>query len=228
MGNRVTQAHRRIGALILTILVVLLLGKLVYEKNSGKMVEDNALVTEDLLKTMSVSGELLLRTQGKGAVFLSADETHLFFLENFKGWVAKKETSPLDLEPNLTLYLSLAGNYKVMFYESNPELAMVQRMNHYQYFKIPKGTYEKLTFEYSIRSYLVFEPLVAAIADGELSDRESVNDTPMNVEYKTAQIGNFTYYFYKEQGKYYVEAPYFFIKELSKDVYEKAIAAIPQ
>ena len=161
-------------------------------------------------------------------VFVSAEETRVFFVENLKGWVPLNDAPAEPLAPDLTLYLNLAEDYKVIFYGTNTEMAMVQNLNHYRYFKIPKGTYEKMAFDYSIRSYLVTEPLMNAIGDGVLSDVESLNETPINTNYKTAQIGNFTYYFYEKHGKYYVESPYFFIKELSKKAYDEAINAIPQ
>lgn len=228
MGKKISWSQKKIGVGVLLALMILASSQTIYEKMNNPMVLDSRIQGENLLEPMAQSGELLLRTQGEGAVFLSAEETHRYFLENIKGWVVQRETSPLDLAPDLTLYLNLAEDYKVVFYGSEPELAMVQRMNRYQYFKIPKGTYEKLAFDYSIRSYLVVEPLMKAIADGKLSKRQSVNDAPANGTYQSAQIGNFTYYFYKQSGKYFVEAPYFFIKELSKEVYEEAVAAIPQ
>lgn len=228
MESKIVVSRKRIGIVLVAALIIVLFGYVVNEKNKDKMVLDSHIKAVDILNPMDNSGELLLRVQEKGAVFLSAEETHQYFSENLGEWVVQKLSTPQDLRPDMTLYLNLAEDYKVMFFDSKPELAMVQHRNHYQYFRMPKGVYEKLTYDYSIRSYLVVEPLMAAIADGKLSKRESVNDTPVNVSFKAAQIGNFTYYFYEQSGKYYVEAPYFFIKELSKEVYEKAITAIPQ
>ncbi len=213
---------------VVGIFLILIFGKIVYEKVGSKMVEDPSLKIEAILNQVNVSGELFLRDQGKGAVLVSAEEMSSFFKENTKSWIVQNEKEPLQLPTGLTLYLNLAEDYKINFYESEPELAMVQHQNHYQYYKISKETYQKLTFEYSIRSYLVLEPLMNAIADGKLTNQESVNDTPVNVTYKSAQIGSMTYYFYKRSGKYYVESPYFFIKEISKAVYVDGIAAIPE
>ena len=151
-----------------------------------------------------------------------------FLTENLKDWKAEDKAPKEVPVPKLTLYINLADNFKVHFYGSETELAMIQNNNHYRYFKIPKGTYEKMAFDYSIRSYLVPEPLIEAIGEGQITKLESVNDTPNHVNYKAVQVGNFQFYFYKRSVKYYVEAPYTFIKELKKDVYEQAIAAIPQ
>lgn len=229
MKSRTAPSPKNIWAMaIIGIILLGFFGKITYEKVDNQRVQDSFLKVEAILERLEMSNELLLRAPGEGAVLVSGEEMSVFFKENTMGWTVQNEKSPLELAPDLTLYLNLAENSKIHFYESEPELAMVQQGKHYLYYKIPKETYQKLAYEYSIRSYLVVEPLMEAIAEGKSTSHQSVNDAPANGTYDSAKIGYETYYFYKKSGKYYVESPYFFIKEISKEVYEEAIAAIPK
>lgn len=66
-----------------------------------------------------------------------------------------------------------------------------------------------------------------ALKEGDGNGRESVNETPVDVnEYLTVSIlsdddNSDKYYFYKENGRLYMECPYAGIWEISDEIYNK-------
>ncbi|UZQ49043.1 DUF5301 domain-containing protein [Clostridium kluyveri] len=59
------------------------------------------------------------------------------------------------------------------------------------------------------------------LEEGKKTNTESVNDVPLAADYDKIKNNNETYYIYEKNGKYYVEKPYEFIHEITKETYEK-------
>ncbi|MCI1996658.1 MAG: DUF5301 domain-containing protein [Clostridium luticellarii] len=56
---------------------------------------------------------------------------------------------------------------------------------------------------------------------GKKTDIQNVNDVPSTADYDKVKLGSETYYIYEKFGRYYVEKPYEFINEITKETYEK-------
>lgn len=59
------------------------------------------------------------------------------------------------------------------------------------------------------------------LEEGKKTNTESVNDVPLAANYDKIENNNKTYYIYEKSGKYYIESPYYFIHEITKETYEK-------
>ncbi|KJS87555.1 DUF5301 domain-containing protein [Desulfosporosinus sp. BICA1-9] len=86
-----------------------------------------------------------------------------------------------------------------------------------------KETYNDVYMIYALRSYVIPEAVVKAIADGKRTTKQSVQDVPVGVDYKVLKFGNKGYYLYEKNGTYYCELPYQYIHEITKDVYKNAL-----
>jgi hypothetical protein len=178
------------------------------------------LKTEKMVEGIRQNPNLLLRMNGLGAVPVPESECLPLLKDSFDRWEVSKEKNKNAFKVDMTLYISIADDYKICFSKLEPETAVVQFREEVCYYKIPKDLYEKLSFSYMIRSYMIPEELIAPVVDGKLTNLESLNETPVNKAYHTIQVGNETYYIYKDKAKYYVESPYLFIKEISQEAYE--------
>ncbi|WP_333861156.1 DUF5301 domain-containing protein, partial [Clostridium sp.] len=56
---------------------------------------------------------------------------------------------------------------------------------------------------------------------GKETNTQSVDDVPWAANYDKIKNNNKTYYIYEKSGKYYIESPYDFIHEITKEIYEK-------
>lgn len=59
------------------------------------------------------------------------------------------------------------------------------------------------------------------LEEGKKTNTQSVNDVPLAANYDKIKNNNKTYYIYEKNRKYYVEKPYEFIHEITKETYEK-------
>ncbi|MFL0194224.1 DUF5301 domain-containing protein [Clostridium sp. WILCCON 0269] len=59
------------------------------------------------------------------------------------------------------------------------------------------------------------------LEEGKKTNTQSVNDVPLVANYDKIKNNNKTYYIYEKNRKYYVESPYEFIHEITKETYEK-------
>ncbi|BAH08140.1 DUF5301 domain-containing protein [Clostridium kluyveri] len=57
--------------------------------------------------------------------------------------------------------------------------------------------------------------------EGKKTNIQSVNDVPLAANYDKIKNNNKTYYIYEKNRKYYIESPYEFIHEITKETYEK-------
>ena len=67
--------------------------------------------------------------------------------------------------------------------------------------------------------------IISGITSSEPTDKESVQDTPLNKDYLKIdlqfEVGTSTLFVYEDNGKYYAEQPYQGIYSISQDVYEQ-------
>lgn len=59
------------------------------------------------------------------------------------------------------------------------------------------------------------------LEEGKETNIKSVDDVPLAANYDKIKNNSKTYYIYEKNGKYYVEKPYKFIHEITKETYEK-------
>ena len=168
--------------------------------------------------------EVLIRPQGRGASLVSGDELGKFLDVSSNNWKEKKVPSLYELSPDLVVYINIASDHKINFYESEPDLAMVVFDGKHRYYEIPQDTYKKIYMMGIKSSYMIPEEIMNAVANGKRTKLHSVQDTPNNGDYKILEVGNKNYYIYQKGGKYYIERPYQFINEMSEEVYKDAIS----
>ncbi|MDF2613611.1 MAG: antirepressor regulating drug resistance protein [Clostridia bacterium] len=172
------------------------------------------------------SGQLMIRVPGAGATLTSGSQFGEIIGSAADNWRETRVSSASKLLPSLTIYINLATNYKVHFYESEPELAAIVYDEKSRWYKIPQDTYKKAYMMYALSSYMVPDEVMKAIADGKKTTLQSVNDTPNQGDYQAFKIGNEIFYFYKKGLKYYVEQPYQSICVISEQVYKEAIGFV--
>jgi beta-lactamase regulating signal transducer with metallopeptidase domain len=166
--------------------------------------------------------QLMVRAKGSGASLISGGQFGKLLDTAPSNRSEKKISSQKGLAPDLTVYINIASGHKVHFYESEPDLAMVELNGKYRYYKISNDTYEKVNFMKALSSYFIPEEIMKAIADGKRTNLQSVQDVPSS-DYRILTVGKESYYIYKENSKYYVEQPYQFISEISEKIYTEAI-----
>lgn len=165
----------------------------------------------------------MLRKHGQGAAIISGKEFGDLLNRTSNNWKEKDLSFTSELEPTLTIYISNRVKHAISFYESEPELAMILYDDNYKYYTIPKETYEQLNMMYSLRSYIIAEEVMDAVTGGKSTNNQSIQDSPVGVDYKILKVGNSGYYIYERKGKYYCESPYVFINEISEGVYKSAL-----
>lgn len=174
---------------------------------------------------------LMIRLQGHGASVTSGKDLGQWLSEKASVWQEKKAV-PKNLLPTLIVYINKNTGYKVCFYESQPELAMIAYEGEERYYQSTAEDYKELWMRYGLSSYLVPEPVVQAITEGKKTQRESVDDVPRGVgrDYKVIKIYNDIYYLYESKNKFYCEQPYVSINEIPEAVYKEAVkfAEIPR
>lgn len=186
---------------------------------SIKDIADKATKTEQLVAIDEV---------GQGT-YIGGDEFAKLIYDTLDEWKEKKVKSALELSPTFSVYLDISqeGFYdtEVCFYEEDP-LAIVMYNENISYYYIPEDVYDKMYEMYAIVDYAVpgQKQLMNIILSSKKTNKESINDTPVNVEeYYGFNIGKNTYYIYKRNNKYYCERPYQFINEISETVYNEGV-----
>ena len=189
--------------------------------------QDLSFLNIDNTASVAVQQEMLMiRIHGLGTSFVPGNEFGKFLDTTSGNWSEKDVPSPRELAPDLavlTVYINISSGHKVQFYESQPELAMIQYDGKHRYYRIPQDTYEKVYMMYALSSFAISEDIMKAVADGKITKLQSVQDAPNNGDYRILKVGNEDYCIYEKSGKYYVEQPYQLISEIDKEVYEAAV-----
>ena len=127
---------------------------------------------------------LMIREHGRGASIISGNEFGQWLYKTADHWQEKKGSSPFELTPTLSVYINNGLGHEVRFFKAEPGLAMILYDGHARYFTIPKETYDEVYMMYALRSYVIPDAVVKAIADGKRTTEQSVQDNPVGVDYR--------------------------------------------
>lgn len=205
-----------IAALILVVIAVIGLAANPKKDLPSLSIENtyNAAVQQD---------QLIVRSRDSGASLIFGSAFAKILNPESGKWIETDTPASKDTFPDLTVYISIGSDYKVQLYKSEPELAKIESGRQYRYYKIPKDTYEKVSMLKLISGFYIPEKVMRAIADGKRTNIQSVQDTPVNVDYRIFKVGMQNFYIYKKKGKCYVEQPYQYISEITEEAYDSAI-----
>jgi beta-lactamase regulating signal transducer with metallopeptidase domain len=183
---------------------------------------------ESNIYNKSIGGEKLIIKHGMGGTVINR-KTFLELMKNSrKDWIEKKVKKSLDISPAFTVYFNFNSN-EIRFYNSDPKVIMVINGDNNNYYNISNEVYDAVEFKYMVSSYHIPGEFIDLVVKGEKTNIKSINDVPINIEkYYSFNLGDNTYYIYKNNNKYYCESPYEFIKEISEDVYNKGLKIITQ
>jgi hypothetical protein len=165
---------------------------------------------------------LMLRYHGNGASLIAGDELKKWLDNVSNSWQQDKEITESEFLPTLTVYTDSARGYQLSFYKGKPETARVFYQGKVCFYKIPKENYDDMYVMWAIRNYSISEAFVEAITSGQITNIQSVNDTPNGGQCKKITVGNRSYFIYEQNGKYYCEEPYVRISEITQQVYRSA------
>ncbi|AET67225.1 antirepressor regulating drug resistance protein [Desulfosporosinus orientis DSM 765] len=175
-------------------------------------------------KISAAQGQLIIRVHGQGATLITGEEFGEWLAGVSVGWAEKQVRSPYELSPTLTIYIDGGPEpYRLNFYDSEKGLAMLSFDGSSRYYAIPPQQYEQVYSLWGLRSYIIPEAVTQALLDGKKTNRRSVQDVPNEKDYQVIEIGKATYYLYEDDGKYYCERPYLFIRELTEESYKGAL-----
>lgn len=192
--------------------------------------DDSLLDINKTLEEISKSSDVIIRESGEGAYIWPGSN----FAENIKKeiqeWSEHKVKSSYELSADITVYINGDRDYKLSFYESEPNLVMITHEGKSKYYKssnLSQNTMKSIPYNTvlsikSLISYYVPEEVAAVITGGKKTNKTSYDDRPRSVDYLELDVDMWKYYIYEENNKYYVERPYVDIYEIDKEAYESA------
>lgn len=211
--------------IVAVILVVLISIGLITNPKDNE--QDVSFLNIDHIVAGITQKEQLIIADEEGAGSL-VSRTQLFKALEFKGWQEKEVSSPYELSPSMTLYINNEEEYKICFYESEPELAMFLHGDKYRYFTIPKGNYDYLDLMRMASSFLIPKEVMQLVTSGKKINLQNGSKF-FNVENQTRfSMGKKDYRVYEKNKKYYCESVNVFIHEISEAVYYSGLKVVEE
>ena len=122
----------------------------------------------------------------------------------------------------MTVYLGNSQGTEITVDCENP-VAVVRHMGKRYAYHVPKDTYENMSVTYLSTSYIIYKELVDVIRAGEpvndIEDAKKGSEAVATIHI----MDDYSYTLYKHGDKYYMEDAFGIWKEITKDMYEKAL-----
>jgi len=175
-------------------------------------------------KLSAAQDQLIIRVHGRGGTLITGEEFGKWLSGASVGWTEKQVSSPYELSPTLTVYINHGLEpCRLNFFDSEKGLAMLTGNGSSRYYTISLQQYYQVYSRWGLRSYIIPEAVTQALLEGKKTNRQSVQDVPMEKDYRVIDIDKATYYLYENDGKYYCEQPYVFIREITEESYKGAL-----
>lgn len=220
-------SKRRIGTIIAIIGIVIVIIAVIIPKpkESIELSKDVALEIQSVSDFMDYDLQILTRLYSSGAVYDNSGVFKSEVLNHIDQWeVKEKNVDSKDLpKDDLIVYLELSTKYQIRLYKEDPSLAVISYKGDNRSYNVPTDTYDKASLLYIVKSTIIEEDIMEVLTSGTFTNRTSVNDNPVHVKSVPLKVGIYTYYIYEDKNKYYVEQPYSFIHEITKENYERAV-----
>lgn len=180
------------------------------------------LTLEEVAEMAELQGTIIQGTSEFGASLTSGQEVARLLRQNAEEWQLI-DAMPAELPAQyFTLYINLRTKLTIQFFAGDPALAVIAQEEARSIYHIPSALYQTIEMMHMVKSYHVPQEVVEALTGGQRTTIQSVNDVP-NEPFERLTIGQSGYYLYEKGGKYYLEAPYEYIDELTKAVYDAAM-----
>lgn len=213
---------------LLSAVVVIILGVgLIFNPIKA---DDSLLDINKTLEEISKSSDVIIRKSGEGSYICPGSNFAKNIKKEIQGWSEHKVKSSYELSADIVVYINGDRDYKLSFYESEPNLVMITHEGKSKYYKsanLEQDTMKSMPYNtvlsiQTLINYYVPEEVAAVITGGKKTNKTSYDDRPRGVDYLELDVDVWKYYIYEENNKYYVERPYVDIYEIDKEVYEGA------
>lgn len=184
---------------------------------------DEIKTSEDLLNSIietNTESRIGITTFGDGMSFINGNQLKNIINKHTSDITINDETKDIDGVPDCLVYMDYLGCH-IDFY-ARENVMIVHYNGKYQVYNVTQKLYDDILAQGFYSSYYLPIELCQVVYGGKMTNKQSTNDIPNVKDYIYFDFVDIVCYLYEENGIYYCESPYLFVKEISKEYYKLA------